>query len=144
MGRKWHVRLHHGARRENLMASHYSVLLLEDEPLILMDLEFAAEDRGLHPFTATTCEAALALVEQNGNDIDLAILDVSLGGGSTCFPVARQLDRHGIPYVLHTGDLDRHNERVRLLQAPLIAKPAPAEAVVGAAVENLLSVTPND
>ena len=62
------------------------------------------------------------------------VLDVSLGQDQTCFPVARQLDDLGIPYILHSGDLDRHNERIRQLDAELIAKPAPADHVIAAAL----------
>ncbi|MEL6877863.1 MAG: response regulator [Pseudomonadota bacterium] len=116
------------------MAEDYTILMLEDEPLILLDLEFAAEDRGCRAVTATNSDAALKLITQHGSGIDLAILDVSLGGGNTCFPVAHELDKLGIPYILHSGDLDRHNERIRKLQAQLVAKPASAAKVIAAAI----------
>ncbi|MEL6528735.1 MAG: response regulator [Pseudomonadota bacterium] len=116
------------------MTKGTTLLLLEDEPLILMDLEFAAEDQGCDVLATSTCEAALGQIERHGNAIDAAILDVSLGAGLTCFPVAQALDRLGIPYVLHSGDLDRHNERIRELNAQLIAKPAAPERVISAAI----------
>lgn len=116
------------------MADKLTILLLEDEPLILMDLEFAAEDQGYTVHSTTTCEAALDLLADCGDAIDVAVLDVSLGQGHTCFPVAQELDRRKIPYVLHSGDLDRHNERIRQLHAQLIAKPAAAEYVISTAV----------
>ncbi len=115
------------------MSQIYSILLLEDEPLILMDLEYAAQDRGCRVFPATSCEEALALLGgQSG--VDTAILDVSLGAGENCIPVANELKARGIPFVLHSGDLDRHEERVRNLDAPLIAKPAPSDKVIAAAI----------
>ncbi len=116
------------------MVDGCTILLLEDEPLILMDLEFAAEDRGCTVLATITCEAALGQIERHGTAIDAAILDVSLGEGLTCLPVAQALDRLNIPYVLHSGDLDRHNERIRQLNAELIAKPAAAEQVISAAI----------
>lgn len=116
------------------MSAMRTLLLLEDEPLILMDLEFAAEDCGCCTYSATNPKAALDLIEAHGESIDAAILDVSLGKGLTCFPVAHELQRRGIPYVLHSGDLDRHNERIRTLQADRIAKPAPVELVIEVAL----------
>ncbi|MEM7666399.1 MAG: response regulator [Pseudomonadota bacterium] len=116
------------------MTKTYTILLLEDEPLILMDLEFAAEDLGCNVLSATTCEDAISLMQQEGVAIDVAVLDVSLGGGQTCFPLAQELDRRGIPYILHSGDLDRHNEHIRQLQAKLVAKPAAPESVIAAAI----------
>jgi len=110
------------------------LLLLEDEPLILMDLEYAACDRGFSPVSAHSCEEALALIEEHAETLKVAILDVSLGGGATCLPVARELERRSIPFILHSGDLDRQEETVRELSAELIAKPVPAEKVISAAI----------
>lgn len=121
-----------------------TLLLLEDEPLILMDLEFAAEDCGCRTLSAANAKAALAHIENHGKDIDAAILDVSLGGGETCFPVAHQLQRMGIPYILHSGDLDRHNERIRTLQAQRVGKPAPVERVIEIALGQIKQAPTND
>ena len=115
------------------MAQGIAILLLEDEPLILMDLEFAATDLGCTVHTAHSCKAAMELLA--ASRFDVAILDVSLGGKTTCLPVAQRLEELGTPYLLHTGDLDRHDEHVRKLEAKLIAKPAAAGKVVAAAIE---------
>lgn len=112
----------------------YTILLLEDEPLILMDLEFAAQDFGCTPLLAASTSEALKLVAERRSQITAAVLDVSLGEGETCFPVVQELDRLGIPFILHSGDLDRHNEMIRTLDAELIAKPAPSEKVIAAAI----------
>ena len=116
------------------MTKSHTILLLEDEPLILMDLEFAAQDRGCEVLSAANCSEALTAIEARGTAIDVAILDVSLAQGHSCFPVASALDQRRIPYLLHSGDLDRHDERIRQLKAELIAKPAAAERVVAAAI----------
>ena len=110
-------------------------LVLEDEPLIAMDLKFAFEDAGHDAVTAVDNEEALACIEK-GN-IAGAILDVSLGRGVTCKPTANRLLRDGIPFVLHTGDLNRVGEHLREIDAPVIAKPRPADDVV-ASLLNLL------
>ncbi|MEQ8773077.1 MAG: response regulator [Erythrobacter sp.] len=115
------------------MAGLCTILLLEDEPIILMDLEFAAEDHGCAAVCASSCGAALerlAAVAQ----IDVAVLDVSLAGQETCLPVAEELERRGIPFLLHSGDHDRHDETIRRLDADLISKPASADTVIEAAI----------
>lgn len=111
------------------------VLVLDDEPLILLDLEFAVEDAGCKPLTALDLVEALSIVQNNA--ISAAILDVSLGRGQTCEQVARTLAEMGIPYVLHTGDLDRMDEAVRQLGGTLVPKPTPAAVVVARALEPL-------
>ena len=114
------------------MSGNHTLLLLEDEPVILMDLEFAAEDRGCTSLPARDCDAAFRAIESSR--IDIAVLDVSLGGGATCMPVAEELDRRGIPYLLHSADLDRQDEQIHSLDAQLISKPAPSDAVIDAAI----------
>lgn len=111
----------------------YSILILEDEPLILLDLELAAQDRGCEVHAVATCEAAVEVMEK-AERIDVAILDVSLGRGETCFPVAHELSERGIPYILHSGDLDRHDEMIRSIKATLVAKPAASDKVISAAI----------
>lgn len=111
------------------------ILVLDDEPLILLDLEFAVEDAGCKPLTALDLVEALNIVENNA--ISAAILDVSLGKGQTCEQVARTLAALGVPYVLHTGDLDRMDEAVRGLGGTLVPKPTPAAVVVARALEPL-------
>lgn len=112
------------------------ILLLEDEPLILMDLEMAAEDRGCACLATTCIEQAFAALGGDGLP-DVAILDVTLQAGKTCVPVATELRRLGIPYLLHSGDLDRQDEHIRQLQAELVPKPASSSRVVDKALSLL-------
>ncbi|RIV84690.1 response regulator [Aurantiacibacter zhengii] len=110
----------------------HSILLLEDEPLILMDLEFAAEDQGCRAFCASGVDAAMRHL--NDNRIDVAVLDVTLKGQENCVPVAKELDRRGIPYLLHSGDLNRADETVRNLGAKHLPKPADSDVVIETAL----------
>ena len=103
-------------------------LVLEDEPFIAMDLKFAFEDAGHEAVTAVDNEEALACIEKE--EIGGAILDVSLGRSETCKPTANRLLKKGIRFVLHTGDLNRVGEYLRNIDAPVIAKPRPADDVV--------------
>lgn len=122
-------------RNEASLVEPCRILVLDDEPLILLDLEFAVEDAGCKPLTALDLAEALAIV--HNNSISAAILDVSLGRGQTCEQVARTLAEKGVPYVLHTGDLDRMDEAVRGLGGTLVPKPTPAAVVVAKALEPL-------
>ena len=115
------------------MSAGCTILLLEDEPLILMDLEFAGEDRNCRVFATPNCTEAMKAIASE-QTFDVAVLDGTLAGGETCAPVAEELQRRGVPILLHSGDLDRNEERVRLINAPLIAKPASAEKVIAAAI----------
>ncbi|MBL4792794.1 response regulator [Citromicrobium bathyomarinum] len=115
------------------MSEGCRILLLDDEPLILMDLEFAAEDKDCLPLTATNVKEALAHIEA-GDGVSCAVLDVTLRDGETCVPVARELERRSIPYILHSGDLNRQEGTLASLDAQLIAKPACSRRVVDTAL----------
>ncbi|MCC4602611.1 response regulator [Xanthomonas campestris pv. badrii] len=77
------------------------VLLVEDESLVAMLLEDCLVELG-YDIAATVgdVDAALAVVQQ-GN-LDLAVLDVNLGG-TLSFPIAEALDARGVPYLFVTG-----------------------------------------
>lgn len=109
------------------------ILLLDDEPMILLDLEFAAEDEDCRPLTATNVREAMAHIEAP-EGVTCAVLDVTLRDGETCLPVARELERRAIPYLLHSGDLNRQEGTLAQLNAQLIAKPACSRRVVRTAV----------
>jgi ActR/RegA family two-component response regulator len=103
-------------------------LILEDEPLIALDLKFAFEDVGVDAVTASTCEEAVSEIAQD--HLCGAVLDVNLGRGETCEEAARRLTEHRIPFILHTGDLNRVGEFLRSLGAPIVSKPRAAEDVI--------------
>ncbi len=96
--------------------------------MILMDLRFAAEDLDAEPVEARDVPGALAAID--GNAPDVAVLDVNLGRGATCAPVAERLHDLGVPFLLHTGDLHRQGELVAGLGAPVVPKPTPGPAVI--------------
>lgn len=78
------------------------VLIVEDEALVALDLQFAFEDAGAEVLgPAMSLRSALAMAEQVGK-IDCALLDVDIAGHDV-YPVARVLQRRGIPFIFHTG-----------------------------------------
>ena len=111
------------------------VLVVEDEVFIALDLEQALGAVGADVVRARTVSQALQAVSEEA--FDVAVLDVTLGRSETCRPVAAALREAGTPFLLHSGDLDRQGEVITGLDAPLVPKPAPADAVVRAAARLL-------
>jgi CheY-like chemotaxis protein len=77
------------------------VLVIEDEVIVGMLLEDMLEELGCEvAATSTHIEEALQLAR--ALDIDLAILDINLGGKQS-FPVADVLKSRGVPFMFATG-----------------------------------------
>ena len=111
------------------------VLLVEDEVFIAVDIREALEAGGAEVVFARNLSQAMDAVARDA--FDAAILDVTLGANETCRPVADRLRALGTPFVLHSGDLDRQGEVIGTLDAPVVAKPAPPDAVVARLVRLL-------
>ncbi|QNM83047.1 response regulator [Sphingomonas sabuli] len=81
-----------------------SILVVEDEPLIAMMLEDFLETLGhtVHTTCDTVKCAIDAIDETKQGDVDVAIIDVNLGG-ETAWPVAQRLREESIPFVIATG-----------------------------------------
>ncbi|HET6587099.1 MAG TPA: response regulator [Oleiagrimonas sp.] len=76
------------------------ILMVEDEMMLAMSLEDTLRRLGCEVVMAGRLHKALKLAETE--EIDGALLDVNLAG-ERVYPVAAELDRRGIPYVLMTG-----------------------------------------
>ena len=78
-----------------------SILIVEDEMLVLMNIEEVLKDHGCTRITAAaTVEQALTVLDTLS--FDAAVLDVNLAGKTT-HPVADELSAQGIPFVVSTG-----------------------------------------
>ncbi|SHF45335.1 Response regulator receiver domain-containing protein [Loktanella atrilutea] len=78
------------------------VLILEDEALIALDIEYTLDTGGYAPIVV--CNG----VEEALKQIDFALprfafLDLNLGHGETSLPVARLLKDRQVPFVFLTG-----------------------------------------
>ncbi|TPP11638.1 response regulator [Rhizobium glycinendophyticum] len=83
------------------MTGHSIILVLEDQPLISMELESLISDAMLgEAVTMTSCEAASRWLEKNTPET--AVLDVGLGDGDSR-AVAEILIQRGVPFVVHTA-----------------------------------------
>ncbi len=79
------------------------ILLVEDETLVAMLLEdMIAELGGTVVASASRVAGALEVVKNSGSGLDLAVLDVNLGG-EEAFPVAEALAERGVPFAFSTG-----------------------------------------
>jgi CheY-like chemotaxis protein len=94
------------------------VLVLEDEPLIAMVLVDILEEAGCTIVgPAHDAEQAAKLIAEGS--IDVAVLDVNLGSGSTSASIADSLKGQGTPFIFATGygemglrSSDREHRRV--------------------------------
>jgi CheY-like chemotaxis protein len=102
------------------LLSGRSVLVVEDEMLVLMTIEDMLADLGCESVTAAaTVDQAIALID--GQVFDAAMLDMNLGGIKSD-AVADALAAHGIPFLLSTGYSSR-NMRDGYEDRPILRKP---------------------
>lgn len=121
---------------ERLLAGK-TVLVLEDEYLIAMDVEHLCQEGG-----ASQVLIARTLAEAVGNEsipdrqIDLAVLDVMLAGEPT-FDFAQGLRSREIPFIFATGYADTARISERFPDIPIVAKPYAAQEIVAAMTQAL-------
>ena len=111
-------------------------LLLEDEPLIAMDIELMLRGAGFDVKTVMSCEEATAWLD--GRIPDIVILDIELRDGP-CHKVAEYLTEEKIPFIVHSGDHPSMHVGTPLAHGRWISKPAAADDLIGAARELLAS-----
>jgi DNA-binding NtrC family response regulator len=101
-----------------------SILIVEDEPMIALDIAQAFELAGASVVTTNTLRQATLLVENDG--LSAAVLDHALGDG-TSDQLCERLKVKAIPFVTYSG-FSRLDGACG--EAPSIAKPAdPADIV---------------
>jgi DNA-binding response OmpR family regulator len=118
------------ATRDDHPLSGVRVLVVEDDPLISMDLEDTLAEAGaLVVGLCRTLDDAMA--RANVDDFAVAVLDFSLGGTDTASPVARRLVRRRVPFILYTGTSKR-DPNLAEWTCPIVEKPASPRALVSA------------
>src|SRR5678816_2633844 len=108
-----------------------SILVVEDEVLIGMDIRNALEAAGAFVTATTTVRHALILIEHDG--LAAAIMDHALADGDSAEVCAR-LTARGIPYVSYSG---YDPVKGASPDAPFVSKPASMDTLLGA-VEKML------
>jgi light-regulated signal transduction histidine kinase (bacteriophytochrome)/ActR/RegA family two-component response regulator len=97
-----------------------SVLMVEDQLLIAMDVQTMLASEGASVETASSVKEAmhsLSIIRP-----DVAILDINLGNGSS-LPVAHALMAEGIPFVFATGYGENGLIPASLADVPIVRKP---------------------
>ena len=113
-----------------------SILVVEDEPLIGLNISSALEEAGAYVTTTTTIRHALILVEHDG--LAAAIMDHALADGDSTELCAR-LNARGIPYVSFSG---YDPVKGAGFDAPHVRKPATMDVLLSA-VEGVLAGQPH-
>lgn len=106
------------------------LLLVEDEPLILLGIQEALEAGGYTVVAVTSGADAISVLESRHPEIDGIITDVRLGAGPDGWEVSRHARelRPDMPVVYATGDSAPDWPVYGVPQSILVAKPyAPAE-----------------
>ena len=104
-----------------------SILVVEDEGLIALDIADAFERAGASVTTASTLRDATRAVEADG--LSAVIVDHRLGRDDSAALRVRLKER-GVPFVIHTG-FDKLSELVPEGE-PQVPKPASPEVLVTA------------
>jgi light-regulated signal transduction histidine kinase (bacteriophytochrome)/CheY-like chemotaxis protein len=120
------------------LLSGLSVLIVEDQLLIAMDVENILSQHGARSIdTAATSAEAISVLSRKIPSI--AILDVNLGAG-TSIPIAERLVKLGVPFVFATGYGDTTIIPASLAHIPLVRKPYDAQALISSLAPELARI----
>ena len=92
-----------------------TILVLDDEPFIRMNLATYLEDEGFRVLEAATAEHALQLLESHA--VSLVVVDLRLPGidGASFIRFAKMKD-DALQFIIHTGSLEyRLEENLKAL-----------------------------
>jgi light-regulated signal transduction histidine kinase (bacteriophytochrome)/CheY-like chemotaxis protein len=107
-----------------------SILIVEDQMLIALDLEAMLADEGLSK-VVTTNSVKQAMVQIEASPPDLAILDINLGP-TTSFEVAEELRKRGTPFLFATGYGEGAELPENFAGVPIVRKPYSRSAIAAA------------
>lgn len=108
------------------MNAPITILILEDEPLIAMDLELTLQTAG-YAVAATLASGTDAESWLEENRADLALVDPELRDG-VCEKVASILQRENIPFLICSGRLPNDEAlSPAMREAVWLGKPTAAE-----------------
>jgi DNA-binding response OmpR family regulator len=114
------------ADRQRRTLAGACVLIVEDEPVIALDLHAALSGAGAGIIAATNATEALRLIRRN--DISAAVLDIRLGDRD-CSAVCQALFDHRVPFLFHTAYASAAM-RQAWPHVPMLMKPVTHQEIV--------------
>jgi CheY-like chemotaxis protein len=105
-----------------------SILVVEDEPVIALQLESQLNAAGARVYSAGRLREALYMAEHPA--LSAAVLDFRLGGDNSA-AVCRRLADLGIPFMFYTGFSDADTFR-DWPDAPVVSKPVEGRVLIDA------------
>ncbi|WP_340589467.1 response regulator [Erythrobacter alti] len=111
-----------------LQADQHSVLVVEDEFIIALDLSETVRDLGLK-VEGPYANRDHAIIAIDGKMPDLAILDVMAADGEV-FPLADVLTEAGVPIIFHSGHISPRDIAERYPNAMAAQKPCPPDKLI--------------
>jgi DNA-binding response OmpR family regulator len=103
------------------------LLVVEDEPLIAIDLRVMLEREGARVVLAHSIPEALEYATYPA--LSAGVLDFHFGS-ENAEPICEALTRRQVPFIFFTGLAERRSER--WLATPVVPKPAAPETIIGA------------
>lgn len=113
-------------RAHNGTLAGRSILIVEDEPLIALEVHAAFNAAGASIVSAAHKKEALRMISLPG--LSAAVVDINLGGHD-CSDVCKRLSDSGIPFVFYTGDA-RADILRKWPDAPILTKLADKKRIV--------------
>jgi DNA-binding response OmpR family regulator len=111
-----------------------TILVLEDEYLIAMDVEQLCRDAGAADVVIMRAIAETGGAEAVSAAFDVAILDLMLSGMST-IEFARELHELGMPFVFASGYTDNDEIFSRFPGVSIVGKPYSSDELIAAVAE---------
>lgn len=120
-----------------------AILVVEDEPLILLDVETALQEAGFEVVTAHNAAEAIAAFDAEPERCKGLITDIRLGAGKSGWDVARHLRQANstLPVIYVSGDSAVHWGAEGVPESVMIPKPFVLPQII-TALSTLLNAQP--
>ena len=112
----------------SMQAQRPTVLVVEDEFIIALDLSETVKDLG-YSLEGPYADKENAFIAIDQKLPDCAILDVYTGDGEV-FPLADALTDAGVPIIFHSGHVSPREVHVRYPEALACTKPCPPDHLI--------------
>ena len=120
-----------------------AILVVEDEPLILLDVETALQEAGFEVVTAHNAAEAIAAFDAQPDEFKGLVPDIRLGAGQSGWDVARHLRQANstLPVIYVSGDSAIHWGAEGVPESVMITKPFVLPQII-TALATLLNAQP--